>query len=143
MPIQVTALTEPDIQGAITTIQLAFANDPYNRWVYDDRSKVNPLTLYNSLIDSFLSTTHAFPEAFFENLTYHRSTSHVIASLLAFAVDGASGMRFSMSPKRPEVTTSWESQCGCLLDLWATGLLGANGCGKSGRVGGSGAVKWA
>ena len=120
MPIQVTALTEPDIQGAITTIQLAFADDPYNHWVYDDRSKVNPLILYNSLfIDSFLSPTHAFPEAFFENptsafphialkLTYHRSTSHVIASLLAFAVDGASGTRFSMSPKRPEVTTSSE-----------------------------------
>lgn len=40
MPIQVTPLTESDIQGAITTIQLAFADDPYNRWVYDDRSKV-------------------------------------------------------------------------------------------------------
>jgi hypothetical protein len=45
MPIQVTSLTESDIQGAITTIQLAFADDPYNRWVYDDRSKVNSLDL--------------------------------------------------------------------------------------------------
>ena len=40
MPIEVTRLTEADIQGAITTIQLAFADDPYNLWVYDDRSKV-------------------------------------------------------------------------------------------------------
>lgn len=40
MPIEVGRLTEADIQGAITTIQLAFAEDPYNLWVYDDRSKV-------------------------------------------------------------------------------------------------------
>jgi hypothetical protein len=40
MPIEVTRLEEADIEGAITTIQLAFAEDPYNQWVYDDRSKV-------------------------------------------------------------------------------------------------------
>jgi hypothetical protein len=53
MPIQVTPLTEPDIQGAITTIQLAFADDPYNRWIYDDRSKVNHLSLFIGEIFSF------------------------------------------------------------------------------------------
>ena len=37
-------MTEADIDGAIDTIQQAFANDPYNNWVYPDRSKVrNPL----------------------------------------------------------------------------------------------------
>jgi hypothetical protein len=50
MPIQVTRLTEPDVQGAITTIQLAFADDPYNLWVYDDRSKVDHLNSYYHFI---------------------------------------------------------------------------------------------
>jgi GNAT superfamily N-acetyltransferase len=34
-------MTEADIDGAIDTIQQAFANDPYNNWVYPDRSKVS------------------------------------------------------------------------------------------------------
>jgi hypothetical protein len=33
-------MTERDIDGAIDTIQQAFAEDPYNNWVYPDRSKV-------------------------------------------------------------------------------------------------------
>lgn len=45
MPIEVTRMTEADIDGAIDTIQQAFADDPYNRWVYPDRSKVlSPIT---------------------------------------------------------------------------------------------------
>jgi hypothetical protein len=40
MPIEVTRMTEADIDGAIDTIQQAFADDPYNNWVYPDRSKV-------------------------------------------------------------------------------------------------------
>lgn len=40
MPIKITPLTEEDIPGAIDTIQQAFADDPYNRWIYNDRSKV-------------------------------------------------------------------------------------------------------
>jgi hypothetical protein len=40
MPIQVTRMTEADIDGAIDTIQQAFAEDPYNQWIYPDRSKV-------------------------------------------------------------------------------------------------------
>jgi hypothetical protein len=35
-------MTEADIDGAIDTIQQAFAEDPYNRWIYPDRSKVSP-----------------------------------------------------------------------------------------------------
>lgn len=41
MPIEVTRMTEVDIDGAIDTIQQAFATDPYNNWVYPDRSKVD------------------------------------------------------------------------------------------------------
>lgn len=41
MTIEVTQMTEADIDGAIDTIQQAFANDPYNNWVYPDRSKVD------------------------------------------------------------------------------------------------------
>lgn len=43
VPIQVSRMTEADIDGAIDTIQQAFANDPYNRWMYPDRSKVPTL----------------------------------------------------------------------------------------------------
>jgi hypothetical protein len=39
MSIQISPLTESDIPGAITAIQEAFADDPYNNWVYD-KSKV-------------------------------------------------------------------------------------------------------
>ncbi|KAI0448050.1 acyl-CoA N-acyltransferase [Xylaria telfairii] len=35
MPIQVSPLTERDIPGAVAAIQAAFANDPYNNWVFD------------------------------------------------------------------------------------------------------------
>lgn len=33
-------MTEDDIPGAIEVIQKAFDNDPYNRWIYDNRTKV-------------------------------------------------------------------------------------------------------
>jgi len=33
-------MSEADIDGAIDTIQQAFAEDPYNKWIYPDRSKV-------------------------------------------------------------------------------------------------------
>ncbi|KAK8100507.1 hypothetical protein PG999_010881 [Apiospora kogelbergensis] len=35
MPIRVTALTEADVPGAVRAIQVAFADDPYNNWVFD------------------------------------------------------------------------------------------------------------
>ncbi|KAK4541037.1 hypothetical protein LTR36_008406 [Oleoguttula mirabilis] len=35
MPIQVSQITEADIPGAITCIQQAFKDDPYNHWVFD------------------------------------------------------------------------------------------------------------
>jgi hypothetical protein len=41
MPVEVTRMAEADIDGAIDTIQQAFADDPYNNWVYPDRSKVH------------------------------------------------------------------------------------------------------
>jgi hypothetical protein len=40
MPIEVSRMTEADIDGAIDTIQQAFAEDPYNNWVFPDREKV-------------------------------------------------------------------------------------------------------
>ena len=41
MPVIVSPMREEDIDGAITAIQQAFANDPYNLWVYNDRSKAS------------------------------------------------------------------------------------------------------
>ncbi|KAF2763913.1 acyl-CoA N-acyltransferase [Teratosphaeria nubilosa] len=38
MPIQVLPLTDPDIPGAITCIQRAFQNDPYNNWVFNQEA---------------------------------------------------------------------------------------------------------
>lgn len=42
MPITVSPLTEHDIPGAIKCIQSAFAEDPYNKWVFPNRSKFSP-----------------------------------------------------------------------------------------------------
>ncbi|MCJ1415612.1 hypothetical protein MMC32_001944 [Xylographa parallela] len=42
MPVVVTPLKEADISGAIDCIQAAFAEDPYNRWVFNDRSAFSP-----------------------------------------------------------------------------------------------------
>jgi hypothetical protein len=41
MPIEITRLAESDIPGAVTAIQEAFKDDPYNNWVYNDRAKVS------------------------------------------------------------------------------------------------------
>lgn len=35
MPVEVTRMTEADIEGAIDCIQIAFAQDPYNQWIFD------------------------------------------------------------------------------------------------------------
>lgn len=40
MPIKVTRMKHEDIDGAIDTVQQAFADDPYNNWIYPDKSKV-------------------------------------------------------------------------------------------------------
>jgi hypothetical protein len=39
--ITISPLTETDIPGAISAIQEAFAEDPYNLWVYNDRTKAS------------------------------------------------------------------------------------------------------
>ena len=44
MPIVISPLVETDIPSAIECIQLAFADDPYAKWVYN-RSKVLNLLL--------------------------------------------------------------------------------------------------
>ncbi|KAK7967579.1 uncharacterized protein PG986_001856 [Apiospora aurea] len=43
--INVAALAEADIPGAVKAIQEAFADDPYNNWVFD---KSNPCTQFNA-----------------------------------------------------------------------------------------------
>jgi len=40
---EVSLMTEADIPGAIATIQQAFADDPYNNWIYNDRSQVRAM----------------------------------------------------------------------------------------------------
>ncbi|KAF7881599.1 uncharacterized protein EAF02_006287 [Botrytis sinoallii] len=41
MDFTISRLTEDDIPGAVNTIQEAFKEDPYNLWIYNDRSKLN------------------------------------------------------------------------------------------------------
>jgi hypothetical protein len=41
MPISISPLSLEDITGAVDAIQKAFSEDPYNLWVYNDRSKVS------------------------------------------------------------------------------------------------------
>ena len=38
--LEVSLMTEEDIDGAITTVQQAFAEDPYNKWIYNIRENV-------------------------------------------------------------------------------------------------------
>jgi hypothetical protein len=41
MVIEIFPITEADVPGAIDAIQKAFADDPYNLWVFNDRAKVS------------------------------------------------------------------------------------------------------
>jgi hypothetical protein len=45
MDITISPLTETDIPGAVNVIQEAFKEDPYNLWVFNDRSKVTYIKL--------------------------------------------------------------------------------------------------
>ncbi|KLU83561.1 hypothetical protein MAPG_02616 [Magnaporthiopsis poae ATCC 64411] len=40
-PIRITPLGESDIPGVVTAIQTAFDDDPYNNWIFNDKSKFN------------------------------------------------------------------------------------------------------
>lgn len=40
MAIVVTPMTEADVDGAVDCVQKAFADDPYNRWVFNRRENV-------------------------------------------------------------------------------------------------------
>ena len=42
MPIVIRDIRREDIPDAITVIQKAFENDPYNRWVFNDRERFSP-----------------------------------------------------------------------------------------------------
>lgn len=122
MPIEITALTEADIPGAIDTIQQAFADDPYNRWIFNDRSKVCLLLLSHARLALTPRDSSLLP---------------VTACLSGSVASGAFTMRFSLSPRTQHPMTRLRSsapQCGCLPDQLASKIAGMNGC----RVGGSG-----
>src|SRR5690242_4098003 len=100
MPIEVTRMTEADIDGAIDTIQQAFAEDPYNNWVYPDRSKVCEATPHNPTLHS---------------TDWYRFHLHEIASPSHCAATGASSMASSTSlaiPPHPHLPRSLAAQCG-------------------------------
>ncbi|TLD29728.1 acetyltransferas-like protein [Venturia nashicola] len=47
--LQVSPMQEEDIDGAIATVQQAFAEDPYNRWIYNVRENFSPVRNHRSL----------------------------------------------------------------------------------------------
>jgi len=79
--IKITPLKEQDIQGGITTIQEAFANDPYNLWVYDDRSKVKiPSRIIYFTLSYPLGTANPWTEQLSWMLQLCQSCNHGLHS---------------------------------------------------------------
>lgn len=50
MTIKITPLAEADIQSSITAIQDAFAEDPYNLWIFNDRKNVSSIVILALLV---------------------------------------------------------------------------------------------
>ncbi|QDS77123.1 hypothetical protein FKW77_001034 [Venturia effusa] len=47
--LEVSLMKEEDVDGAIATVQQAFADDPYNRWIYNVRENFSPTRNHRSL----------------------------------------------------------------------------------------------
>ncbi|KAF1921389.1 acyl-CoA N-acyltransferase [Ampelomyces quisqualis] len=92
MPIKVTRMTEADIDGAITTIQQAFAEDPYNLWIYPDRAKIDLTRNRVSL-----------------NLRCHWGIQHGLFHVARDTSDPAKilGCAMWMPPRAPSTAESW------------------------------------
>jgi hypothetical protein len=108
---EVCLMTEADIPGAIDTIQQAFADDPYNKWIYNDRSKVSTLVpLPLPLPLQLLKPSHSFDP--YPNIE-QSSTSLAIDTHLPCAVAGVYLMGSSMSAAPAQHPKSSAPQCGC------------------------------
>jgi len=51
MAIEIYPMQEGDIESAVTCIQQAFADDPYNKWIFDPAT-VNLLPISTSPLES-------------------------------------------------------------------------------------------
>lgn len=58
--VEVSLMKEEDIDGAIATVQQAFAEDPYNKWIYNVRENVRLLSIFTA---AYSSPTAAKDEA--------------------------------------------------------------------------------
>jgi hypothetical protein len=61
MPISISPLSLEDIAGAVDAIQKAFSEDPYNLWVYNDRSKVSDRLMVRLLALRIVLCTQNIP----------------------------------------------------------------------------------
>jgi hypothetical protein len=64
--LEVSPMKEEDIDGAIATVQQAFAEDPYNKWIYNVRENVS---------------THFYPHNCFTPSSKTKGLNHEITVL--------------------------------------------------------------
>jgi len=106
MSIQVTPITETDIPGAISCIQQAFADDPYNNWVFD-RTKVD---LNRNRVSLGIRCRWGMRNALF-HVAKEEGSDRVL------------GVAMWMPPKRTDMTPSWGQW---LWDSWESWRLWGN-----------------
>ncbi|TVY78213.1 hypothetical protein LSUE1_G004673 [Lachnellula suecica] len=94
MPISITRLAEAHIPSAVTAIQEAFKDDPYNLWVYNDRAK---LDLNRNRVSLGIRCKWGIRNALF----------YVAKDTSSDAKDEVLGIAMWMPPRPTELKESW------------------------------------
>lgn len=98
MAITISPITEQDIPGAIKCIQQAFAEDPYNRWVFNDR---NSFSLQRNSVSLGIRCRWGMKHALFQ---VAKDSSDSEGKVL--------GVACWMTPKSPNATQTWSDYFG-------------------------------
>ncbi|KAK5113721.1 hypothetical protein LTR85_010738 [Meristemomyces frigidus] len=101
MPLQVSQITEQDIPGAVTCIQQAFKDDPYNHWVFDQAD----FSYERNAVSLGLRCTWGMHHALF----------HVAKDPEAEEPDKVLGVACWLPPSSPSAPQSWHDWTG---DWW-------------------------
>jgi GNAT superfamily N-acetyltransferase len=101
MPIQIHPITEKDIPGAITCIQQAFKDDPYNNWVFDQTT--------------FSYKRNAHSLGLRCRWGMHHALFHVAKDPDSSQPDKVLGVACWLSPVDPAAPRSWKAWAG---DWW-------------------------
>lgn len=102
MPITITSLTESDIPGAVKCIQDAFAQDPYNHWVFSDRAN---FSLQRNSVSLGIRCRWGIAHALF----------HVAKDPASSEPDKVLGVACWLPPKSPSTPQTWSEWMG---DWW-------------------------